>query len=318
MRAYYDSFGEREWDRLTRPDDGAVEFAVTRRAIEDYLPPGARVLDIGGGPGRYSLWLAERGHRVALADLSPDADRHRPRPRSPRPRRLPWLTKSRWPTPATSRAGLTVAFDAALALGPFYHLPDPADRDRAARELARVLRRGGVAFVALMPRYAFLRRTLAIPDERRHLASPAFVARVLDDGVFENDIPGRFTGGYGVRPEEVAPFFARYGFAARALLAAESIVPDLQEPLAALAVDDPDALSTRRLDVARARGRRPEHPGPGEPSALRRTESMSALTTLRHVRADLSTCVGHRHDPRCDLAVDARARALPSKPYNVS
>ena len=240
VRDYYDSVGEREWERLTRPDDGAVEFAVTRRAITDYLPDGAQVLDIGGGPGRYSLWLAERGHRVTLADLSPAL-----------------IAIARAKVAASPAAALvddiTVAdardlsrwadgtFDAALALGPFYHLPDPADRDRAARELARVLRPGGLAFVALMPRYAFLRRTLALADERHHLASPAFVARVLDDGVFENDIPGRFTGGYGVRPAEVAPFFARHGFAARALLAAESIVPDLQESLAALATDDPDA-----------------------------------------------------------------------------
>lgn len=64
VRSYYDSFGEREWERLSHPDDGAVEFAITNRVIEDYLPDGARVLDIGGGPGRYSIWLAERGHRV--------------------------------------------------------------------------------------------------------------------------------------------------------------------------------------------------------------------------------------------------------------
>jgi len=253
VRAYYDSFGEREWERLTRPDDGAVEFAVTRRAIEEYLPTGGRVLDIGGGPGRYSLWLAARGHRVALADLSP---------------RLIAIARDR--VAASPVAALVDAivvadardlsqwadasFDAALSLGPFYHLPDPSDRDRAARELTRVVRPGGLAFVALMPRYAFLRRTLAIPDERRHLAAPDFVARVLHDGVFENDIPGRFTGGYGVRPEEVAPFFARHGFEARALLTTESIVPDLQEPLAELALADPDAHRATLDTVVRLAG----------------------------------------------------------------
>jgi len=240
VRAYYDSFGEREWERLTRPDDGAVEFAVTRRAIENFMPPAARVLDIGGGPGRYSLWLAERGHQVTLADLSPaliDLAREKVAA-DPAGTRIEEIVVadacdlSRWPDGT---------FGAVLALGPFYHLPDPADRDRAAGELARVLAPGGVAFVALMPRYAFVRRTLDIPDERHHLSSRAFMARLLDDGVFENDIPGRFTGGYGARPEEIAPFFARHGFVALALLAAESIVPDLQEQLAALATDTPEA-----------------------------------------------------------------------------
>jgi SAM-dependent methyltransferase len=237
VRAYYDRFADHEWERLTRPADGALEFALTLRALEQYLPTGARVLDIGGGPGRYTLWLAERGHRVTLADLSP---------------RL--LAMARDMVAASPVAALVddvtmadacdlsrwadASFDAVLSFGPFYHLPDPADRERAARELARVLRAGGIAFVALMPRYAFLRRTLALADERRHLAAPEFVARLLHDGVFENDVPGRFTGGYGVRPEEVAPFFARHGFTARDLLATESIVPDLQEALAALAADD--------------------------------------------------------------------------------
>jgi len=243
VRAYYDSFGEGEWERLTCPDDGAVEFAVTQRAIEDFLPPAARILDIGGGPGRYSLWLAERGHTVTLADLSPAliALAREKVAASPGATRIEEIVVAdvcdlaRWATDS---------FGAVLALGPFYHLPNPDDRERAVDELARVLAPGGVAFVALMPRYAFLRRTLAIPDERHHLSSPSFVARLLDDGVFENDVPGRFTGGYGVRPEEIAPFFARHGFIALALLATESIVPDLQEQLAALAVDNPEARRT--------------------------------------------------------------------------
>jgi ubiquinone/menaquinone biosynthesis C-methylase UbiE len=72
VRGYYAQFGEREWDRLADPADGAIEFAINSRAIARHLPAGARVLDIGGGPGRYAIWLAERGHHVVLADLSDD------------------------------------------------------------------------------------------------------------------------------------------------------------------------------------------------------------------------------------------------------
>lgn len=69
VRAYYASFGEREWARLESPDDGRVEFLVTCHTLSAHLAPGTRVLDLGGGPGRYTIWLARQGHRVVLADL---------------------------------------------------------------------------------------------------------------------------------------------------------------------------------------------------------------------------------------------------------
>jgi hypothetical protein len=128
-----------------------------------------------------------------------------------------------------------------LELGPFYHLPEPADRERAAAELSRVLRPGGLAFIALMPRLTFLRRVISLAAERHLLVQPGFVDRVLKEGVFLNDRPGAFTGGYGVLPDEVEPFFGRHGLTRLALLAAESIAPDLQDELAALATTDPQA-----------------------------------------------------------------------------
>jgi S-adenosylmethionine-dependent methyltransferase len=72
VRAYYATFGEREWQRLTNPDDGAIEFALTQRLLATYLPPFGRILDLGRGPGRYTIWLVERSYQVVLADLSPE------------------------------------------------------------------------------------------------------------------------------------------------------------------------------------------------------------------------------------------------------
>ena len=238
VRAYYDGFGEREWARLENPGDGFVEYALTRKMLSKYLKPNSHILDIGGGPGRYAIWLAKHGHRVVLADLSPEL-----------------LTIART---KIDEAGVSAnleesveveaydlshwqddSFDTVLSLGPFYHLIDENDRNKALSELRRVLHPNGLAFVALMPRYGFLRRTLAMPDERRHLAQPEFISRVLEHGVFINDIPGRFTNGFGVRPEEVSAFFAQYGFTMLTLLAAEGIVGDIQKSLYELEQNDP-------------------------------------------------------------------------------
>ena len=231
VRAYYAAFGEREWQRLTNPDDGAVEFALTKQFLARYLPPSGRILDLGGGPGRYTIWLAEHGYQVVLADLSPEllAIARTQIAAAGIDQQVEAIVEadacdlSRWPD---------ASFDAVLCLGPFYHLPDPVDRVRAAQELARLLRPGGIAAVAFMPRYALLRRTLALPDERQHLSNPGWRERLLQHGVFENDVPGRFTHGYGAQPAEIGPFFAQYGLQMLTLVASEGIAGGIQAEVA--------------------------------------------------------------------------------------
>ena len=221
VKNYYAGFGEREWERLKSPDDGFVEYAVTRKMLSKYLKPKSRILDIGGGPGRYAMWLAKHGHRVVLADLSPE---------------LLAIARTK-----LDEAGVITnieeiveadacdlshwqdnSFDAVLSLGPLYHLIDADDREKAVSEMRRVLKPQGVAFAALMPLYGFIRRSLAIPDERRHLTQTEFVSRVLEQGVFINDIPGRFTDGYGVIPAAVPAYFKENGFTMETLLSAQS------------------------------------------------------------------------------------------------
>lgn len=76
VERYYDSGVEREWERLERH---RMEYAITLRVLTEYLPPApCAVLDVGGGPGRYALALAERGYAVTLLDLARE-----PRPGTP-------------------------------------------------------------------------------------------------------------------------------------------------------------------------------------------------------------------------------------------
>jgi SAM-dependent methyltransferase len=247
VRAYYASFGEREWQRLTNPDDGAVEFALTKQFLARYLPLSGRILDLGGGPGRYTIWLAERGYQVVLADLSPDllAIGRTQIAAAGINQQVEAIVEadacdlSRWPD---------ASFDAVVCLGPFYHLPDPTDRARAAQELARVLRPSGIVVVALMPRYTLLRRTLALSDERQRLTDPHWRARLLQHGVFENDVPGRFTHGYGAQPAEIEPFFAQYGLQMLTLAASEGVAGGIQAEVTTLLAADSD-LRDIALDI---------------------------------------------------------------------
>ncbi|MSQ31355.1 MAG: class I SAM-dependent methyltransferase [Dehalococcoidia bacterium] len=237
VRSYYGAFGEREWSRLENPADGALEWALTRRRILQHLPEKSRVLDIGGGPGRYALWLASLGHRVVLADLTPELlDIARLKVReSGVEERIEEIVEanacdlSRWPDGS---------FDAVLSLGPFYHLPDVNDRTRAASEIARVVRADGIVFAAFMPRLTLLFRTIAIPDERHHLLDPAWVTTLLETGVFMNDVPGRFNGGYGARPEEIGPFMESFGFETISISSTDGMTRGMPQPVSDLLLQE--------------------------------------------------------------------------------
>lgn len=67
---FFDAAGEREWGRLVASPRERVNFAVHRRLLEQHVRPGDRVLEVGAGPGRFTLELARLGARVVVTDVS--------------------------------------------------------------------------------------------------------------------------------------------------------------------------------------------------------------------------------------------------------
>lgn len=144
---FYGSGKER--DRLDRRE-GKLEFARVKDLVARHLDPGARVVDVGGGAGRYASWLAGLGHRVELVD--------------PVPLHVELAREAAGAAPAfvahvaDARAlpFEDATFDAALLFGPLYHLGEAVDRAQALTEAARVCRAGGLVFVIAISRYALL------------------------------------------------------------------------------------------------------------------------------------------------------------------
>ena len=153
---FYDAHGDDEAERLDLPLQ-RIELEATLRLVEKYFPSHGRVCDIGAGPGRYSVELARRGYRVSLVDLSGvllDLARKAFAAQSFKAddfhhgdaRNLSFLP-SRW-------------FDAALVLGPMYHIVDKAERRKALDEVRRILKPGAVAIVAYLNSWGLLRTGL--------------------------------------------------------------------------------------------------------------------------------------------------------------
>jgi ubiquinone/menaquinone biosynthesis C-methylase UbiE len=222
-----------ERDRLTS-GGGALELARTLVLLERYLPaPPAAIADIGGGPGRYALWLAERGYRVHLVDPVP---LHVEQARAAAGTRLQTALASAEVGDARALQLADESVDAVLLFGPLYHLLERADRVQALAEARRVCRPGGVVLAAAISRFASMLDGL----RGEYLADPTFAAIAAGDlrnGRHQNptDNPAYFTTAYFHRPEELSVECELAGLAHEATLAVEGaawLLPDLDARLA--------------------------------------------------------------------------------------
>ena len=137
-----------EYHRIAESEDAHWWYRSTRALVQHLLADVLRrdmvTLDVGAGPGGNGAWLGEYGTVVAL-DVEPIALEY---VRSQRPGLVP-LQGSAVALPIAS-----ATVDVVLALTVLYHIDDDG---AAFREIARVLRPGGVALV-LEPAFSMLHR----------------------------------------------------------------------------------------------------------------------------------------------------------------
>jgi ubiquinone/menaquinone biosynthesis C-methylase UbiE len=237
IAAYYDR-GE-EARRLG--DWGRLELVRTQVLLERYLPAApAEVLDVGGGPGVYAVWLAGLGYRVRLVD---PVELHVDQARAAGVERADVGD-------ARALAAEDASVDAVLLLGPLYHLPEAEDRRQALSEAWRVLRPGGVVAAAAITRFASTIDGLL----KGYAADPAFeriVEAVLRDGKHANPTrnPGWFTTAYFHLPDELAGEVRDAGFDLASLVAVEGVgewLPNKDDWL-----DDPSRRAALLRAIAR-------------------------------------------------------------------
>ncbi|MFJ7746815.1 class I SAM-dependent methyltransferase [Peribacillus sp. NPDC097295] len=214
---YYTQFDE--WGRLDREP---LEFQVNWHYIRKYLPQIGKVLDNGAGPGRYAMRLAQQGYQVTLTDLVP---------------RLVEIAQEKAKEMGVSEqfGGFHVAdardlsalqenhFDAALALGPMYHLQLEQDRNKAIQELYRVTKKEGIVFVAFMPRIRHVLSSLLSPENWKPNDNMESILDFMNRGEFNHSDKGRFTGAYYFNIEDIQPFMESHGFETINLIGSSNI-----------------------------------------------------------------------------------------------
>lgn len=147
IKSYYDSAPQEEWYRT---EERTVEYIITTRMLSRYINPGESVLDIGGGPGRYSTWLASCGCDVTLFDLSEGNISFA----KDKAEELKLSIKTICGNALDESLYPDEKFDHILVMGPMYHLFNHDDRRKVIDNALLHLKKNGKIYIAFINLFA--------------------------------------------------------------------------------------------------------------------------------------------------------------------
>jgi len=149
VRSFY---GQNDEDkRLERTRHGQLEYFTTMTYIHRYADKSSRILEVGAGPGRYSIALAKEGMDVTAVELV-ESNLAILKENSKGLKKL-----TAYQGDATDLGMFEDnSFDETLVLGPMYHLYEPDEVNRAIDEAIRVTKPGGVILFAFISVFAIM------------------------------------------------------------------------------------------------------------------------------------------------------------------
>jgi len=232
VEKHYDQSADQEWNRLLKH---RTEFAVTMKALANYLPsPPADILDIGSGPGRYSVELAKIGYKLTLLDISRislDLARQKAEEADVE-------FKAVIQGNATNLSDVPdESIDSVLLFGPLYHLIEKKDRKAAVMEGLRVLKPGKFLFAAFITRFAPYRHS-ASEEIDWVINNNDYAWELLDNGMH---IKGEhYPSAYFSHPDEIQPLMEVCGLQTKVIMGCEGIVAGHETLVNQLEGDDWD------------------------------------------------------------------------------
>lgn len=137
-----------EWERL---DHHKIEFDITKRYLDEHIiGEKLEIFDIGGGPGRYSIYLAEKGHKVSLLDLS----KRNIEIAKGKSKEKELLLEAYIHGNALELESYEQRYDVILLMGPLYHLVNENDRKTVVEGALRLLKPSGIIVASFISNYA--------------------------------------------------------------------------------------------------------------------------------------------------------------------
>lgn len=223
IESWYDNQYD-EWERLERHK---IEFEITKRYLDRYITQKeSHIFDIGGGPGRYSIYLAQQGHKVSLLDLSAkNIEVAKEKSKEAGVSLEAYIKGDALELPEYSEE----TFDVILLMGPLYHLTREEDRRKALENALKMLKKDGILIASFISHYA------PIQDCFAHLTFEGYKGEVkellyyLVDG--KNKDGAGFTTSYFTGAEEARGFMKAHGLEELSFAGVENMLGCKEEEL---------------------------------------------------------------------------------------
>ncbi|MBO3320727.1 class I SAM-dependent methyltransferase [Clostridium perfringens] len=216
IREYYNKNSKNEWLRLNDPYN-RLELFSTMYMIKEYFPQEGKILDIGSGPGRYSIELLKRGYEVSLMDLSEKSiDMAKNNIESMGLKAKDYICGDALYLDFIKDN----TFDGILLMGPMYHVKSREDRIRILENCMRILKPGGIILIAYINSLGVLKVGLSdFPQEYKDINK---IYDLFDEKGFSEE--ESFTETYFTVPEKAISEVNEVGFNILSRAGAESFL----------------------------------------------------------------------------------------------
>ena len=153
LKTYYNQYEEE--NRFKKSNHNRLEFITTTKYIEKYLKKKDKILEVGAGPGAYSLYYAKRGYDVTAVEL---VEKNIEKLKQGIEKNMNIKVHQGNAVDLSLFADET--FDMTLVLGPMYHLFTREEQEKAIAEAVRVTKKGGLIYFAYITNDAVVLRAL--------------------------------------------------------------------------------------------------------------------------------------------------------------
>lgn len=219
VKQFYDENPQKEWNRL---DEHPFEFIFTTYMMDQCIRPGDKILDIGGGPGRYSIYYAQKGCDVTLVDLS---DGNVALAREMAQKNNVSIRTEAKDCLLLDELNLD-EFDHVFLMGPLYHLLRENDRIQAVKLALKRLKPGGNFYCSFILDFAGIIYDLKngpgfLPQDLGNQETKLLIDSIVTGTYYDGPA---FTSACLYNQKQIRPFMQQFGLKELHLFGQEGIL----------------------------------------------------------------------------------------------